>query len=718
MRQNIYHIKTCHNIGCFKLFSSTCRIRTNQKSYRAHIRWRNLILGFGLILGLSFSAQLQAAKVSAVNCDDIRFIFARGSGERLNDKSYQAWQSSITALIRDSGLSFSFYELGARSYGGYQYPAVTVSDGFSGIVNLIGAAISAGEAFEFGHSVEQGKGELKAYINSVSASCPSTKFILGGYSQGAMVVSGILNQIDSSKVIYVSTFGDPKLYLPEGKPKGSARAGSQPDACRGINLSNYRIYVPDCHTFEGVLGSYQPYQPTGYLGKLGTWCNKSDIMCSSGISISDHTSYVSENLYGDAAEKIRQKIVATFPESIMNTKRNTHNLVFLFDTTGSMHSSIDRYQDEAKKLATEVYASGGHVALFEFRDLQEDFPTRELCSFSCTEDEFIQAIDQLEPDGGGDESESLLSAVLTVMNATSWQNGATKSIVALTDAGYHDPDYDGTTYVAVTERSLEIDPVNLYVITQSSNMSKYEKLTADTGGRTFNLYGDISLSTNQIFSRPVAKLSLPEYAGAIGETILFDASESYSLSNGTLSFDWDLDGDGEFEYQNAGATITRQYRHEFDKYIQVRVRDSYGSSTMSAKVKVSSPKTYTRSSIPTLEATMTAKGTAKINFSTNGDRVLLSINDAVVGFTEVTSGNGGFTIKEIDEDARIQLTPYLNNERGIARSVNITKDGEISIEEYHDDENPHNSIADEVIMDSIPKAPDTGTYDRRLSARN
>lgn len=702
------------------MFQTIFPIKHHPGSQR--LRWRNFFISAGLIIGVIFGTQLQAAPTFATNCDDVKFIFARGSGEELGDVNSQAWMTSITSLIRNTSLVYSFYELGSRSYGGYQYPAVSVSGSVSGIANLLGAAVSAGEAFEFGRSVDQGRGELKAYIDFVSASCPQTKFVLGGYSQGAMVVSSMLSQLDSNKIIYATTFGDPKLYLPEGQPQ-SGRWRPQPDACRGVNLSNYRIHVPDCHAYEGVLGSYRPYQPASYVNKLGTWCNKNDIMCSSGISINDHTSYVSEDLYGDAAEHIRAKLTATFSSAVMDTKRNLHNLVFLFDTTGSMSSSIKQYRAEAKKLAAEIYASGGHVALFEFRDLQEEFPTRQLCDFSCSEDEFNQAVDRLEAQGGGDSDESLLSAVLTALNSVTWQTGATKSIVALTDAGYHDPDYDGTTYVAVTQRSLEIDPVNLYVVTTSSNESTYRQLTTDTGGRTFNLSSEISLSSQQIFARPVAKLSLPEYRSNPGENITFDASGSYSLNDEKLVFDWDLDGDNSFELRNASSVISRPYSTPFNDFVQVRVRDTHGSSTMSAKVIVASNVSSQLSCINYLDASMIAEQTAQINFSTDADQVLLSINDAVLGFRPVANGVGNLTVENIDEEAIITLTPYRDGARGISRSATITKDGKITISDnpanYDDTINRAPSVSILTSVESTEltalKAPETGICDRRYA---
>lgn len=39
--------------------------------------------------------------------------------------------------------------------------------------------------------------------------CPDTKVILGGYSQGAMVVHNALGTVDGSKIAAVAAFGDP-----------------------------------------------------------------------------------------------------------------------------------------------------------------------------------------------------------------------------------------------------------------------------------------------------------------------------------------------------------------------------------------------------------------------------------------------------------------------------------------------------------------------------
>ena len=356
---------------------------------------------------------------------------------------------------------------------------------------MLGAFFSGGNSFAFGDSVNDGVNKLVESINN--SACPNAKYILAGYSQGAMVIINSLNKISSGKIIYTATFGDPKLYLPEG-------AGIFPAACMNLSLSNYRVYVPDCYAHNGLLGGTNPYQTENYFDKLGTWCNKADIMCSSHFNMTNHVSYVADNLYADAARIIFSKIAKYF--GIKSNIASPHDTAILLDTTGSMGPLILKYKNEAVRLATETFNAGGRVALFEYRDLDDPFAPVEHCSFeNCTLEKFIKAIDNIEVTGGGDEPESLLSASLHVMRNLKWQRGATKSLVVLTDAGFHAPDRDGATIEQVIKLSREIDPVNFYIITPDSNLEKYTYLATATDGKVVTNFDELSLLTDFIIER-------------------------------------------------------------------------------------------------------------------------------------------------------------------------------------------------------------------------
>ena len=182
------------------------------------IKIRYLVFALGLI----FYSGINLQATQAANCPDVKIIFARGSGEAQDtDKSYTTFRASLRDKLATTKLKYQFADL--------KYPAVSVGGRY--FVNGIGAFLSAGEGYEFGRSMNQGYRNLVAQVTDPT--CPQTKYVLGGYSQGAMIVDKTLRHMQPDKLIYAATFGDPKIYLPEG-------AGIIPAACRGENLSEYR----------------------------------------------------------------------------------------------------------------------------------------------------------------------------------------------------------------------------------------------------------------------------------------------------------------------------------------------------------------------------------------------------------------------------------------------------------------------------------------------
>ena len=425
---------------------------------------------------------LPRLSVQAESCPDVRIVFARGSGgKRWTDPNYLEYKNTIESKLATTSLNYEFIDL--------DYPAVGV--GADNLSVTVGALFGAGDAYEFGDSVNTGVRNLAKMVNS--ASCPGTKYALGGYSQGAMVVSKALGSLNADHIIYAATFGDPKIYLPEGK-------GLMPAACRGENLSDYRMYVPDCQAYKGLLGAYVPYEPEALVGKVGTWCNKRDIFCSSRLSISDHVGYVADNLYEDASRVIFDKITKTF--GIENKVSSPHDTAFLIDSTGSMSSMINSYKAEALRLATETLNSGGRVALYDYRDLGDPYTPIEHCNFeTCTLEVFENELATIRANGGGDTPESLLSASFHTMQSLNWKYGATKSLVVLTDANFLSPDRDGMTFDEVVRLSKTIDPVNFYIITKSAYGSDYAELASRTDGRVVTNFDELSLLTDYIIER-------------------------------------------------------------------------------------------------------------------------------------------------------------------------------------------------------------------------
>lgn len=274
------------------------------------VEWRRRLslLLLGMVCGLPFLTPGQAV---ATSCADVYFVFARGSGSSLAATDYQAWQSALQrgVVSRLPKLRFAHYELGAQNQNGYQYPAVTVGfDSAEAAITTLGAVVDASGAGSFQQSINQGVDELRALVANVARSCPNTKFVLGGYSQGGMVVSQALEILPQDKILYAVTFGDPQLYLPEGAPRWL----EQPLACSGQNLSAYRANVPDCTTYQGILGGKQPYVNGYFTQRTGAWCYQDDFMCGSRLNFSNlleaHLSYKDTAAYTEAASKIYSRL--------------------------------------------------------------------------------------------------------------------------------------------------------------------------------------------------------------------------------------------------------------------------------------------------------------------------------------------------------------------------------------------------------------------------
>lgn len=445
----------------------------------------------------------------ASSCPDLKVIYARGSGsERYTNGHYLAFKSTLETKLITTSLSYEFDDL--------DYPAASIDIGDGHLGTLLGAYFGGGEAYEFGDSVHLGTKQLLKEVNEDS--CKSTKYVLGGYSQGAIVVLDALSKINPNKVVFVATFGDPKIFLPEG-------AGPVPPACGGKGLSEYRVYVPDCRAYEGMLGARNPYMVAGYEGKVGTWCNRYDILCSSYFSIKSHTSYAEDGLYEDASRYILSKVGASF--GIINQYTSPHDTAILIDSTGSMNGLIAKYKTEALRLAQKTLETGGRVALYDYRDLKDGYIPIERCNFStCTIETFQTGLEAVKPDGGGDTSESLLSASFHVMKQLEWKYGSTKSLVILTDAGYHVPDLDGTTFYDVQKLSKQIDPVNFYIITPE--VDKYKSLAEATGGAVASSTDDLSALTDSILERSD---SLPRVEEEFGDEEDHNDMPSIKINN-------------------------------------------------------------------------------------------------------------------------------------------------------------------------------------------
>ena len=152
---------------------------------------------FALAVGFCWSAGTAAAEpapATAVTCSDVTFIGARGSGQLQSDHGgFGAEVYAAYAQIR-SQAHFSLTPLPVV------YPADSVDDFLPTLAEL--KMLTSGNVYltlqalkEYVAGVEQyfasiaaGVTATKQLLQTYRRQCPSTRFILAGYSQGAMVM--------------------------------------------------------------------------------------------------------------------------------------------------------------------------------------------------------------------------------------------------------------------------------------------------------------------------------------------------------------------------------------------------------------------------------------------------------------------------------------------------------------------------------------------------
>lgn len=649
------------------------------------------LVGAGILILSSFIVRPAGALTQLPRCDDVQFIFARGSGESLRDKSEIAWRTSIREALAPTDIEFSFYELGRSTYGGAKYPAVTVA-GLEGFSTFLGAYVGAGEAFKFGASVQAGRTELKAYIATTSELCPQTKFVLGGYSQGAMVMSTTLSELDPEKIIYVATFGDPKLYLPEGQ-------GSVPVACSGNNLSDYRAHVGNCRTYEGVLGSIRPYQASAYQGKIGSWCHDNDIMCSSGLSFDDHGQYPYGG-YQEAAKQIFLKVAsaltgtkATYP--LFTVPESTDVALLLNISCYGEIGTRERYRLEALRIAREALQQGSRVALYAYSDLSIASPSL-LCDFeSCTAEKLERILTMSATCRSAAQVDGTFSTLRVLTRDLTWRENIQRAVVILSPIPYDDIDRDGTTFARAVELSQAYG-LRLFAVTNDAPLFQhYTTLTSRTNGRTYIINRRFNTATPQLAERPAAYFPLQTYYGLVGQTLNFELTTPATSDDDIhLRFDWDLDGDDIFEKQNAGRRLQHAFSVVQNHTIAVRVRDSIAGTAYTITTRVNIMDTW-----PVLARIFSGRvrtntpGRYFLEFSSIADRVLVAIDDAIMGFLQPATSSSqrslrssasqslasySFEIGDVTSAAKVRLIPYLNGVRGEAVEITLGEDTEFS----------------------------------------
>jgi cutinase len=173
---------------------------------------------FARILGVTVAVTwvladglIGARAASASACPDVEVVFARGTNEPPGVGGVgQAFIDSLRSQV--SGRSVGVYAV--------NYPATNA----------------------FGSSSAAGAGDTRAHVQSTAASCPNTRMVLGGYSQGAGVIDMATNELPQvvDHVAAVAVFGNPQSAFARSLGRGRLPTISPLYSPKTINLC-----VPD-----------------------------------------------------------------------------------------------------------------------------------------------------------------------------------------------------------------------------------------------------------------------------------------------------------------------------------------------------------------------------------------------------------------------------------------------------------------------------------------
>lgn len=299
------------------------------------------------------------------------------------------------------------------------------------------------------------------------------------------------------------------------------------------------------------------------------------------------------------------------------------DLCFVVDTTGSMGDDIQNAKENMARIL-EHLANKTHnyrVALIDYRDYpsrsydSRDYPYHIQLQFSENNDAIINAINHLDLGDGGDNAETVYSALMAATRMD-WREDAKKVIIILGDAPPLDPEPEtGYTYEKVIFALLKADIgidlehsddeviahlensfINVYSIgTDASDEASnfFRKISAGTGGtysdvRDASQVGDVIISSieqievaetvtvNADFGDALAGCKISIYSGA-DYLFTFETDENgrcvlESMPTGT--YRWNSDslyssGDIVIQDNNQNATTHMTAGYWFTPLMQI-----------------------------------------------------------------------------------------------------------------------------------------------------
>lgn len=216
----------------------------------ATVRRTLLMAAVGGVLAAAVCGPGAASAKAAESCPDVEVVFARGTAEPAGVG--RVGQAFVTELRDD---------LQGRAVGVYavNYPA----------------------SHDFLQSAPHGAGDASAHVQELATSCPDTRIVLGGYSQGAAVVDLIT--------------ADPADTFGFGQPMPAGIAE---------HVAAVAVFGNPSGRIGRPLNAISPL----YGAKTVDLCNGADPVCSTGEDRDAHSMYVESGLADQAAGFVAARI--------------------------------------------------------------------------------------------------------------------------------------------------------------------------------------------------------------------------------------------------------------------------------------------------------------------------------------------------------------------------------------------------------------------------
>lgn len=240
--------------------------------------------------------------------------------------------------------------------------------------------------------------------------------------------------------------------------------------------------------------------------------------------------------------------------SVINNQTNSGlDLCFVVDTTGSMKDDIDNAKENMSKILAQLSekSAGYRVALIDYRDFPDrsgsdkDYAARIQLKFSDNADTITRAINGLTLGDGGDNAETVYSALMKAVELD-WNPASQKVIIVLGDAPPLDP--EPNTQYTLDEVIAALYNADLAIDMENSD----HRVLGDAEDSAITVYsiGTSASDSAADYFTQIAEQTGGAYTGVddaskVSDAIMdsIDQIEMKPVGNATVSFGEDCTGE-------------------------------------------------------------------------------------------------------------------------------------------------------------------------------